>query len=116
MLQAHAPVGIGVGGDQQIAVAAVAAAVLVKNDRVGHCCLGDDGIGTEPFLRIAAITGSNRELRAVRGERFLLSRQIETIYAAELLGANEEWKYGITEDEVRQAFSLIVAEWASGDY
>jgi len=78
--------------------------------------LGDDGIGTEPFLRIAAITGSNRELRAVRGERFLLSRQIETIYAAELLGANEEWKYGITEDEVRQAFSLIVAEWTSGDY
>lgn len=78
--------------------------------------LDEDGTETHPFLRIAATTGSNREMRAVRGERFLLSRQSETIYTAELLPANEEWQYSITADEVRQAFSLIVTEWASGDY
>ena len=70
----------------------------------------------EPFLRITAITGSSRENRAVRGTRFLLSRQDETIYTAELLDANETWKYGVTADEVREAFSLITAEWSAGDY
>ena len=78
--------------------------------------LGEDGLETDPFLRIAATTGSNRELKAAKGGRFLLNRHVETIYTAELLAANETWKYGITEDEVRQAFSLIVTEWASGDY
>lgn len=70
----------------------------------------------EPFLKITAITGSSRENRAVRGTRFLLSRQDETIYTAELLEANETWKYGVTPDAVREAFSLIAAEWSAGDY
>ena len=70
----------------------------------------------EPFLKITAITGSSRENRAVRGSRFLLSRQDETIYTAELLQANEDWRYGVTADEVREAFSLIAAEWSAGDY
>ena len=68
-----------------------------------------------PFLRIAAVTGSGRETRAVRGGRFTLGRKAETIYAAELLEANETWKYGIREDDVRAAFSLIATEWAEGD-
>ena len=70
----------------------------------------------EPFLKITAISGSSRENRAVRGTRFLLSRQDETIYVAELLEANETWSYGVTPDEVREAFSLIAAEWSAGDY
>ena len=77
--------------------------------------LGGDGEEAEPFLRITAITGSNREYRAVRSGRFLLSRQPEIIYTAELLEANENWKYGITADGVREAFSLITTEWAAGD-
>ena len=70
----------------------------------------------EPFLRITAITGSSRENRAVRGGRFLLSRQSEVIYTAELLDANDTWQYGVTADEVREAFSLITSEWSAGDY
>ena len=75
-----------------------------------------DGEATEPFLRITAITGSSRENRAVRGGRFLLSRQSEVIYTAELLDANDTWQYGVTADEVREAFSLITSEWSAGDY
>lgn len=70
----------------------------------------------EPFLKITAITGSSRENRAVRGNRFLLSRQDETIFTAELLEANDDWRYGVTADEVREGFSLITAEWSAGDY
>ena len=70
----------------------------------------------EPFLRITAITGANRETRAARSSRFLLSRQSEVIYTGELLEANNTWYYGMTADEVRAAFSLITPEWSTGDY
>lgn len=74
------------------------------------------GRSAEPFLQITAITGASREVKAVRGNRFLLSRrQPETIYTAELLDANSGWAYGVTADEVRSAFSLILPEWTAGD-
>lgn len=76
---------------------------------------GGRGQPPEPFLRITVITGAGRESRAARGGRFNLSRQQETFYAAELLEANGTWAYGVTEDEVRQAFSLIAAEWSVGE-
>ena len=69
----------------------------------------------EAVLRITAITGSDRENRAVRGNRFSLKRWEETIYVAELLEGNESWQYRITEDEVFAAFNLIDTEWVSGD-
>ena len=72
------------------------------------------GASPEPFLRIIAITGANRESRAVRGGRFNLSRQESTFYVAELLEANEDWIYGLTQDQVREAFSLIAPEWSLG--
>ena len=71
--------------------------------------------GVQPFLRITAITGSSRSIKAMRGGRFTLSRQAETTYTAELLEANETWEHSITEDEVRAAFSLIAKEWTYGD-
>lgn len=69
----------------------------------------------KPFLRISVFTGSNRVLRAQRGEKFILSNQGEVIYAAELLEANGTWNYGTTKEEVAEAFSLIVAEWVTSD-
>ena len=71
--------------------------------------------GVQPFLRISAITGNSRNIKAARGGRFTLSRQAETTYTAELLEANGTWEHGITEDEVREAFSLIAREWTYGD-
>ena len=41
--------------------------------------------------------------------------EAETIYVAELLEANGFWELGITEDEVRSAFSLIPTEWTEGE-
>jgi hypothetical protein len=72
---------------------------------------------TEPqdFLRIYTITGNSREVKAVRGNRFILSRQPGTIYAAELLEENQNWEYGITEDELHACFNLITTEWLAGD-
>ena len=74
-----------------------------------------DGQTAQPFLRICAITGSSRNVKAVRGGRFLLSRQAETIYTAELLEGSSDWSLSMTEDEVRSAFNLITKEWMYGD-
>ena len=68
-----------------------------------------------PFLRITKLTGPSREIRATRGGRIILRRQMETIYTAELLEANETWRHGLSEDELLEAFNLITQEWTTSD-
>lgn len=75
--------------------------------------LRNDGKKGDVILRVTAVTGAGREVKATRGNRFLLSRQKATIYTAELPEAEEG--YSITADEVRAAFSLIAPEWTAGD-
>ena len=67
------------------------------------------------FLRITKLTGPSREIRATRGGRIILRRQMETIYTAELLEANETWRHGLSEDELLEAFNLITQEWTTSD-
>ena len=69
----------------------------------------------QEFLKITTLTGSSREIKATRGGRIILRRQVERIFTAELLEANETWEYGITEDEIQAAFNLITTEWITGD-
>lgn len=76
---------------------------------------GGNGDLPAPFLRITALTGTNRESKAVRGNRFHLIRRKETIYVAELLDTAQNWEDGLTEDEVRAAFNLITTGWTAGD-
>ena len=76
--------------------------------------LQPDGQPPKEFLKIYTFTGSSRELKVGYGNRFSLSRQTSTIYAAELLEANSAWAYGVTEDQVRDAFSLITStDWGA---
>lgn len=82
---------------------------------VTFCIRGKTTAADQPFLRITAITGNNRMVKAVRGNRFNLSRQADTIYVAELLESNGKWLYGLTEDEVRAAFNLVKPEWTTGE-
>ena len=60
------------------------------------------------LLRITAVTGSGREVRATRGSRVPLSRQRTTIYTAEL---PENGDGTLTIESVRTAFSLIAQDW-----
>lgn len=68
----------------------------------------------QPILKITAYTGSDREAQAVRGGQFLLGRQPETIYAAELPEIGDTGESKVTADQVREAFFLITEEWAAG--
>ena len=75
----------------------------------------EDDQGYAALLRITALSGSNRERLAVRTGRFILGRNDGVIYVGELLKGNEEWDHSVTEDEVRNAFSLIAKEGSTGD-
>ena len=75
---------------------------------------GEAGI-PRAFLEIKKLTGSSREIKAIRGERIILRRQPEAIYTAEFLEGNDGWTYGISEEDLREAFSLITVEWAPSD-
>ncbi|MCI9332132.1 MAG: VCBS repeat-containing protein [Oscillibacter sp.] len=77
--------------------------------------LNEDGVRGGAILRITALTGSGREVRATRGNRFPLSRQSDVIYTAEL-PETPPWDQAMTAEEVRAAFSLIAREWIPGDY
>ena len=76
--------------------------------------LSEDGVRGAAILRITALTGSGREVRATRGNRFPLSRQSDVIYTAEL-PETPPWDQAMTAEEVRSAFSLIAREWIPGD-
>ena len=76
-------------------------------------CRGSDG-QLQPFLEICALTGSAREEHARRGDRFVLARQVETVYTAELLPC-DDWDGAVDEETVKKSFSLIVAEWTTGE-
>lgn len=75
-------------------------------------CRRDDD---RPFLRVSALTGAGRDMRAVRNGRFVIGRRTETIYTAELpdkSGAD----FAMTDEALRSAFSLIVREdWLTSD-
>ena len=64
----------------------------------------------DPVMAICAITGENRENKALRGNRIVLKRQSFTVYSGELLDGAADWD--VTEDMMRDHFNLIVESWA----
>ena len=73
--------------------------------------VGADG-SRKKVLTIYRLTGSMREELAGIGDRFTLTRQVEAVYAAEI---GDTWNMQLTEQSLRDRFSLIMAEWTMGD-
>lgn len=67
------------------------------------------------FLAVYTFTGPSREYKAARGERFVLGRQLEAVYAAEFLKGNDDFAYAMDETDLRGAFNFILTEWTTGD-
>lgn len=64
------------------------------------------------FLRIYVFSGENREMLAARGDRFLLGRRAQLIYAAELLPSSGGTV--LSADALREYFHLITGSWTAG--
>ena len=77
---------------------------------------GEAATDPKPFLTIYKLTGSSRVARAQAGDRFLLypmnaldrPEEAATIYVAEF---REGWDSGLTEETVRERFSIIRTDW-----
>lgn len=72
---------------------------------------GDEDTPPKEFLRIYRLEGENRELRAQRGERFVLLRSSRLIYAAEFTEIG--WDSGVARDTLGSRFALSRAEWSN---
>ncbi|MBO5646560.1 MAG: VCBS repeat-containing protein, partial [Clostridia bacterium] len=83
--------------------------VLTDETVVLFSRLRGENTPAQPLLAIYAITGDDREFRAGRADRFLLARQVDTLYAAELFTDETD------EQTLRNNFSLITAEWKTGE-
>ena len=98
--------------DEQIAVRQVSG----PDERgVVFSAVSSDGWTFQDFLGIYTITGSSREYKAARNGRFVLKREVDTIYAAAFLEGNEGWQYAIDQEELNQRFRLIIREWDPGE-
>lgn len=73
--------------------------------------VGEDGL-REKLMTIYTLTGEAREGLAGIGNRFVLTQQVEAVYAAEI---GKEWNVTLDEQSLRERFSLITAEWTMGD-
>ena len=63
----------------------------------------------EPVAAVYAITGENRESRALQGNRTVLRRQTDVVYSGEVM-ANT---LGYDNEQLHQGFQLIVTSWNS---
>ena len=72
---------------------------------------GDPNTAPQEFLRIYRLEGENRELRAQRGNRFVLLRSSRLIYAAEFTDIG--WDSGVTRETLGSRFALSRTEWSN---
>ena len=66
---------------------------------------GDPEVTPKPFLTIYRLTGNNRELHAVQEDRFVLTRDPETVFAAEFTEIN--WNHGLDEESLKLMFHML---------
>ena len=64
-------------------------------------------VNENPTVAVYAITGENRENRAMRGNRKVLRRQTDIVYAGEVMENNLDF----TMEDLRLNFRLIVSSW-----
>lgn len=65
----------------------------------------------QEFLRIYKLTGNNRESRAEIGNRFVLRKEDNAIYAAEFVDIG--WNSGLNEENLNDYFNIIRKEWSN---
>ena len=72
---------------------------------------GEGGL-REKLLTVYTLTGEAREGLANIGSRFVLTQQVEAVFAARI---GDAWNITLDEQSLRERFSLITAEWTMGD-
>ena len=69
----------------------------------------------EPLLTIYTLTGSNRDAQAATGDRIVLRRQSNVVYAIRYEEAYDDWRYAVSQAELAQRFNAILTQWSTGE-
>lgn len=77
--------------------------------------VGEDGGRGQDFLALYTFSGENRGELAAAGDRFVLLRTQETIFAAQILVDPESFPLPISRELLRENFSIIYSEWMTGE-
>ena len=89
--------------------------VTISGERAVTFSWREEGGVPAPFLTIYKLTGTNRTIRARRGQRFVIPTagvdDGSTIYAAEF---RDGWDCGLSQEEVIQRFAVIRSDWYNG--
>lgn len=78
------------------------------------CALDGRQVGEE-LLTIYTLTGPNRDAQAGAGERTVLRRQSNVVYAIRFGEAYDSWRWAVSEAELAQRFNPILTQWSTGE-
>ena len=67
------------------------------------------------FLAVFTLSGENKSERAKLSGRFILATESERIFAARILNEKTAEKLGVTDETVKDSFSIIYSEWNTGE-
>ena len=69
----------------------------------------------EELLTIYTITGNSQETQAALGERTILRRQANTVYAVQYTEYYEkDWRYAVSQEQLAESFNPILTQWSTG--
>lgn len=70
----------------------------------------------EELLTIYTITGNSQETQAALGERTILRRQANTVYAVQYTEYYEkDWRYAVSQEQLAESFNPILTQWSTGE-
>lgn len=67
------------------------------------------------LFTIYTLSGDNRETQASKGERIILRRQFNAVYAIEFGPYYAEWRYATDESALMDSFNAIMTQWSTGE-
>ena len=69
----------------------------------------------EELLTIYTITGNSQETQAALGERTILRRQANTVYAVQYTEYEKDWRYAVSQEQLAESFNPILTQWSTGE-
>lgn len=69
----------------------------------------------EELLTIYTITGNNQETLSSLGERVILRRQTNTVYAIRYSDYYWSWRYAVGQEQLSERFNPILTQWSTGE-
>lgn len=69
----------------------------------------------EELLTIYTFSGTDRGVQAVKGDRSILRRRADQIYAVSYAEAYAQWRYAVEPETLAESFKVIINRWSMSE-